>query len=64
MTAIFVLSLIIIGLTWITNVVCTIIKITDAYGTETGIYLIAIIIHTIKNALLIIFISILYANIS
>ena len=64
MTTIFVLTLVMLGLSWLINMVCMIIKMNDTYGSETGIHLICMVLHTIKTALMVVFVSILYANIS
>jgi|ETNvirnome_2_130_1030620.scaffolds.fasta_scaffold03850_6 hypothetical protein len=62
MTAIFVLSIIILGLAWTINMFSMIVKMSNNYGIETGVYLIAMFLYTIKTTLLIVFVSILYAN--
>jgi hypothetical protein len=62
MTAIFVLTLVMIAISWLFHMINMIFKIYDACGTETGLYLLGMIGNTIKTAILIVFVCILYAN--
>jgi len=61
MTAIFVLTLIIIGLGWIGTIIRVMTNLSSCPGSDEGLYIVALIFKTILTAILVVFVSILYA---
>ena len=64
MTAIFVLTLVIIGVSWIGNIIGTIIHLDNCSRNDEGLYVAVLFFKTIFAALMVVFVCILYANIS
>ena len=64
MTAIFVLTLVMLGLGWIFSLIGMFIHLSECPHSDELLYVFAFIVKTILAAILIVFVCILYGNIN